>query len=326
MEKILIVLHGSPRKEANNWNPLIKSLAYSLKISERDIKLAFLQFGKPSIEEALKCLLEEGASRIVVHPFFLTAGQHVTKDIPSILAEFQKKFPKKEFIYTEPLGFHEKLAEIVKERIEEKIKLSGKEIEEKSFEIIEREIDLSKFSKEEKVIIKRVIHATADFEFKDSMVFHPEAISQAISLLRAGRDILVDVEMIRAGINKRFGKNRVICYLSEIEETGEGTRTEKAIEKALSDEKNIGLIAIGNSPTALLKAIEILKDRKERDFVVIGMPVGFVKALESKIYLSSQSFPFITNFSRKGGTPACVAIVNALLHLAFGQGEVRYSA
>ncbi|MDM7202969.1 MAG: precorrin-8X methylmutase [Thermodesulfobacteriaceae bacterium] len=321
MEKLLVVLHGSPRKEANSWEPFLKFLANYLQLPEENLSLAYLQFGRPSIEEALNKIAMEGATKIIVHPFFLSAGQHVTQDIPAILRNFQKEYPKIEFIYTNPIGFHEKLAEIVKERIEEKTKLTGQAIEKRSFEIIEEEVDLSKFSEEEREIVKRVIHATADFEFKDTMLFHKEAIPLGLTLLREGKDILVDVEMIRSGINKRYMKNRVLCYLSEIEEEGEGTRTEKAIEKALREEKNIGIIAIGNSPTALLKAIEILKEEKDKKFLIIGMPVGFVKALESKILLSTQSFPFITNLSRKGGTPACVAVVNALMKLAFERKE-----
>lgn len=319
MSKIVIVLHGSPKKEANNWDPFLKILAETLKFPEEDIKLAYLQFGEPSLEQRLEELIRNGNKEIVVHPFFLSEGLHATKDIPSIIERFKKSNPDVKFIYTKPLGLHEKLAEIVQERIEESIKLPGKKIEEKSFEIIEKKVDLSSFSYEEKMILKRVIHATADFEYVNTMVFHRDAISKALTLLREGRDILVDVEMVRSGINKKYGKNRVICYLSEVvDDEFEGTRTEKAIEEALKREKNIGIIAIGNSPTALLKVIELFKKDTKNDFVVIGMPVGFVKALESKILLSTQPFPFITNISRKGGTPACVAVVNALLKLAYG--------
>ncbi|MFN3504683.1 MAG: precorrin-8X methylmutase [Caldimicrobium sp.] len=319
MPKIVIVLHGSPKKEANNWDPFLKILAETLNLPEEDIKLAYLQFGEPSLENRIEELIQNGDKDIVVHPFFLSEGHHVTKDIPSIIDNFKRTYPDINIIYTKPLGLHEKLAEIVQERIEEHIKLSGKRIEEKSFEIIEKKIDLSPFSFEERMILKRVIHATADFEYVNKMVFHKEAIPRAISLLKEGKDILVDVEMIKSGINKRYGKNRVICYLSEVgEEELEGTRTEKAVEEALKREKNIGIIAIGNSPTALLKVIEILKKGIENNYVVIGMPVGFVKALEAKILLSTQSFPFITNLSRKGGSAATVAVVNALLKLAHG--------
>jgi precorrin-8X/cobalt-precorrin-8 methylmutase len=89
------------------------------------------------------------------------------------------------------------------------------------------------------------------------------------------------------------------------------------IERALKGEHTIGIIAIGNAPTALLKVIETFKaEQPACPPLVVGVPVGFVNALESKVLLSSQKFPFITNLSRKGGTPVAVAIVNALLTMA----------
>ena len=93
------------------------------------------------------------------------------------------------------------------------------------------------------------------------------------------------------------------------------------IESALKENNNIGIIAIGNAPTALLKVIEILNNLSlvtRHSSLVIGVPVGFVKALESKALLSTQNFPFITNLSRKGGSPIAAAIVNALLKIAEG--------
>lgn len=318
MEKFLIVLHGSPKKEANLWDQFLSLLAVTFGRPREDFAIAFLQFGEPDIKSALRNLIEKGAKRIIVHPFFLSAGFHVTKDIPKILEEVMKENPKVEILYTRPLGMHEKLAEIVKERIEELGIKKGEEIERKSFEIIEKELDLSNFSPDEKAIVKRVIHATADFEFKDTMVFHKRAISFAIENIKSGKDFLVDVEMVKAGISKRLLKrNRVISYLSEIvEDPEDSTRTEKAIALALERETNIGIIAIGNSPTALLKTVELLNRDNIKNIVVIGMPVGFVKAFEAKLLLSTQDFPFITNLSRKGGSSACCAIINALLKLA----------
>ncbi len=318
-EKIVIVLHGSPSKAANNWFNFIKILSSLMERPSSDFTLAFLQFGEPNLESAIKDLIRNGIQRIVIHPLFLSPGHHVVKDIPEIIERTKKENPEIEITYTKPLGIHPKLAEIVQERLEEMGVKRGKEIEEKSFEIIKNKIDLSNFSEKEKTIIKRVIHATADFEYKDTLVFHPLAIERALLNLKEGKDILVDVHMTLVGISKKFLKgNRVLCYLSEIEEEPvEGTRTEKAIALALEREKNIGLVAIGNSPTALLKTIEILNQKGLRDIVVIGMPVGFVRALEAKILLTNQEFPFITNLSRKGGSPACCAVINALLRLAF---------
>ncbi|MEZ0344854.1 MAG: precorrin-8X methylmutase, partial [Caldimicrobium sp.] len=160
MEKFLIVLHGSPKKEANTWDQFLSLLAATFGRPREDFALAFLQFGEPDVKSALEALIKKGAKRIIVHPFFLSAGLHVTKDIPEILEEVKREIPEVEIIYTKPLGIHEKLAEIVKERIEEMGVKRGVDIERKSFEIIEKEIDLSNFSPEEKVIVKRVIHAT----------------------------------------------------------------------------------------------------------------------------------------------------------------------
>jgi precorrin-8X/cobalt-precorrin-8 methylmutase len=129
---------------------------------------------------------------------------------------------------------------------------------------------------------------------------------------------------VRAGINKRLldkWGGKVICNITDekvvkiSEETGR-TRSEIAMEKGIDE--NIGIIAIGNAPTALLKIIELFNSPLAPRLLplVVGVPVGFVKALESKALLSTQKFPFITNLSRKGGTPVAVAIVNALLKMA----------
>lgn len=174
-------------------------------------------------------------------------------------------------------------------------------------------------------IIKRVIHATADFEFGSSLFFHPDAIRTGIEAIRAGKDILTDVEMVRTGINKRLlGRwgGKVLCGLGPdqggMKRTEGKTRAEAGIEEALKEKNSIGIIAVGNAPTALLKVIERLTgaDAPAPLPLVVGVPVGFVKALESKVLLRAQQFPFITNLSRKGGTPVAVAIVNALLKMA----------
>ncbi|RKX61178.1 MAG: hypothetical protein DRP29_01135 [Thermodesulfobacteriota bacterium] len=319
MEKIVIVAHGSPRESANKLSALINLLAKILNKSLEDIRLCFLQFAKPSLEDVLNELISCSPETIIVHPLFLSDGYHVTYDIPNIIKKFKEKYPKIEILYTKPLGIHEKLAEVIKDRIEEIKPLKRKEIEEKSFEIIEREINLKDLPEEQKLIIKRVIHATADLEYQNSMIFHPLAIPKAISALKKGKNILVDTEMLKVGISKKYlGNSKVICYLSKVKKNelnDKETYTEKAIEVALNIEKNIGIIAIGNSPKALLKTINILNKKQKKDIVVIGMPVGFVKALDSKILLSKQDFPFITNISRKGGTPATIAVINALLRL-----------
>jgi uncharacterized protein (TIGR00290 family) len=205
----------------------------------------------------------------------------------------------------------------------------SREIEKRSFEIISEELDLSDVSKEHLPIVKRVIHATADFEFKKTLIFHADAIKTGIQAIRAGKDILTDIEMVKTGINKRLlGKwgGKVICNIPDRDQNSrQKTRAEMGIESTLKENSNIGILAIGNAPTALLKTIELLNLPNSRfaylPILVVGVPVGFVKALESKALLATQKFPFITNLSRKGGTPVAVAIVNALLQIAEGGDE-----
>ena len=158
-----------------------------------------------------------------LHPFFLYAGMHVTKDIPAIIAEARKRHPAIEMVDSAPLGVHEGLARIALERIGATAMHVAGRIERQSFEIIAGEVDLSDLPAGQRPIVQRVIHATADFDFKDSLLFHPDAVKTGIEAIKGGRDILTDVEMVRTGINKRllseWGGN-VLCGLAADFPTG----------------------------------------------------------------------------------------------------------
>jgi len=325
MENILLIGHGSPKKDANTIELVGKRLHAAVHpgCADNCVHVAYLQFAEPDIEDAIKGCVDNGATRIIIHPYFLSAGMHVTKDIPEIIKNSECLYPGVEFVYTEPLGSHEKLVQVIIDRIRASGVLLPEEIENKSFEMLTDEADFSGVDPQLHPIVKRVIHATADFEFRDTLVFHPEAVNAGLRAIAAGKSILTDVEMVRAGINKKLlGKwgGNVICAISDEEvdrlskETG-ATRAEISIERNLNED--VGIIAIGNAPTALLKVIDLLNKRAMKEPpLVVGVPVGFVKAYESKALLAAQQFPFITNLSRKGGTPVAVAIVNALLKMA----------
>lgn len=200
--------------------------------------------------------------------------------------------------------------------------IAPQEIEAESFRIIERELGPTAFSAEEFAVARRVIHATGDFSFAENLRFHPEAIAAGLRAIRSGKNILVDVNMAASGISAhllaRFG-GRVICRIKE-EATVElakqqgTTRSDAAFARATGD--NIGIVAVGNAPTALLKAMELIAQGQLMPDLVIGVPVGFVNAAESKELLAEKPYPFITALGRKGGTPVAVAAVNALLRLA----------
>jgi len=328
MEIILLAGHGSPKRDANNLENVARLLHNTIHpgCGSSCVRIAYLQFAQPDIMEAIKGCANDGAKKIVIHPYFLSSGMHVTTDIPAIVKEAAGMFPHVEFIYTEPLGIHSKMAQVVLERIHAANGLKPAEIEKRSFEIISEETDLGDIPEDRLPVVKRVIHTTADFEFRSSLVFHPDAVKAGLAAIRAGKDILTDVEMVRAGINKRLLERwggKVVCGIQESgvrsQESGEKTRAEMGIERTLQKNNNIGIIAIGNAPTALLKVIDLFLNSELLTLdskLVVGVPVGFVKALESKALLAGQRFPFITNISRKGGSPVAAAIVNALLKMA----------
>jgi len=337
-ESILLLGHGSPKQDANKLHHVADILHKLMHpgCGEQCVKVAYLQFAEPGIRETIQESVRQGAKKVILHPFFLSAGMHVTKDIPEMIGEARAAYPDVTFIYTEPLGIHEKLAHIALERISAADDLAPAAIEQRSFDILSAEADLSRIPEDRLPIVQRVIHATADFDFKDTLTFHPNAVAAGLAAIKAGKDILTDVEMVRTGINKKWmlpWGGKVLCSIQNTgaqggaEEgttgTGQGsgskTRAEIGIETALTENRNIGIIAIGNAPTALLKVVELFKSDAFAGRplpLVVGVPVGFVKAVESKALLAEQTFPFITALGRKGGTPVAVAIVNALLKIA----------
>ena len=200
--------------------------------------------------------------------------------------------------------------------------VAPQDIEAESFRIIERELGPTAFAPDEFAVVRRIIHATGDFSFAETLRFHPEAIAAGLTAIRSGRNILVDVGMAAAGVSAHllaaFG-GRVLCRAAEPEtatlaRANNTTRSDAAMTRATGD--NIGIIAIGNAPTALLKVMDLIERRLIAPNLVIGVPVGFVNAAESKELLAAQNYPFITALGRKGGTPVAVAAVNALLRLA----------
>jgi len=200
----------------------------------------------------------------------------------------------------------------------------GQSIEDQSMQIIESEIGTHQYNELEWPIVRRVIHATADFDFakKNKIIFHEDAIESGVSALKNGSNIIVDVNGVIGGLNKQnlkdFGNN-TICNISNpkiVEEAKKynKTRAQTAMRIAAS-EMNGGVIVIGNAPTALFEVIQMVKEKVAYPALIVGIPVGFVSAQESKEELRAADIPFITNYGRKGGSPCASAIINALFKL-----------
>jgi len=334
MDAILLLGHGSRLTEANN---ILREMAQLVKgMGEIPlVEFASLQFGRPDFFEGVSNCISKGARRVIIQPYLLYKGRHFDEDISEMIVKVQKRYRDIEFFLTEPLGVHREIAKIVLERVKNDVKrfepLKPQEIEQRSLEIITEELkdkrylEGTNFSEQERSIIKRVIHATGDFDFVWNMRFHPEAVEVGIRAIKKGMDILVDVQMVEAGINKRAIEKwggKVICNIQKgilkksCNFLGCNTKAEIGIEKALRENHNIGIIAIGNAPTALYRTMNLIRNNVCKPELVIGVPVGFVRAVESKEVLLHMKYPFITSLGRKGGSPVAVAIVNALLKLA----------
>ena len=200
----------------------------------------------------------------------------------------------------------------------------GQSIEDESMQIIENEIGSHSYNEQEWPIVRRIIHSTADFDFArdNKIIFQKNAVQSGLDALKNGCSIIVDVNGIVGLMNKQNPKdfgNNVICNISEpslIEEAKKENKTRAQMSMRIAKEDmNGGIVVIGNAPTALLEVMEMIRERITKPALVIGIPVGFVSAVESKEELAKMDIPFITNQGRKGGSPCASAIVNALYKL-----------
>jgi len=207
------------------------------------------------------------------------------------------------------------------------------EIEQKSFRIVLSELGTHSFTDEELSVVVRVIHATGDFGFRDTIRFSPRtpdahAVRAGVDALRRGCTVVTDVRMVEVGISARLLSGlggRTVCDIGTPEVRDEAKRAglTRATVSMRRNADNIdgGIVAIGNAPTALLEVIRLVREEGIRPALIVGVPVGFVKAVESKDELLTLDVPYITAVGRKGGSPVAVAIMNALLRLAAADVE-----
>jgi precorrin-8X/cobalt-precorrin-8 methylmutase len=199
----------------------------------------------------------------------------------------------------------------------------GLKIEKDSFEIIDSITDLSRFTEMEKLIVRKLVHTTGDAEFAD-LVYIKE-LAKGVEAVKRGVPIICDVTMVTAGITRRYTqdyKNEIICLINDKDVITRAkelnlTRAETAVVYA-SEKYPEAIYAVGNAPTALLKIIEMTEEGKMNPSFVAGLPVGFVKAAESKELLMTTDIPHVTNEGTKGGSPCAATTINGLFLLAAG--------
>ena len=191
-------------------------------------------------------------------------------------------------------------------------------IVEQSFAIIDREVGKHNLNSQEYAIARRVIHATADFEYLKLLRFNCGAIEAGIEAIKAGVPIVTDVTMVRQGIRSLVAKtfnNPVIAAIDLAHTAKPGkTRTETGLLECYARYPN-AIYVIGNAPTALLALCDRIANASTLPALIIGAPVGFVSVIESKQALIESNIPHIVIEGRKGGSPAAASILNALLIL-----------
>ncbi len=210
--------------------------------------------------------------------------------------------------------------------ITEQLTQAGQKIEHDSFAIVDRETPSHDYTEAQWQIVRRMIHATADFEFNGLTRFHADAVAAGIAAIMQGAAIVADVEMICVGLSKprlgHFGVNsHQFISDSDVIAQAKAENTTRAVQ-AMRKAHQAGLldgsiVAVGNAPTALLEVIRLIKQEGVKPALIVGMPVGFVSAAESKAELELlNEVPWMITHGRKGGSTLVVAAIHALLALA----------
>ncbi len=210
-------------------------------------------------------------------------------------------------------------------------RLEPEEIEKRSFAIIDAEAPEPRpFEGKEWLVVRRMIHTTADFELLSLVRFHPDAVGKGMEALKRGCLIVTDTNMARMGVSsmrvERLGC-RVECYMGdpEVREKalrGKTTRALAAVDSVVH-KLDGAIYVVGNAPTALLRLLEWVGERKCKPALIVGMPVGFVNAVESKELLMEQGdIPYITIAGRKGGSALAASVINQLAEIVLQERSV----
>lgn len=329
---IVLLAHGSRGEKIEGARlKEITSLLVSKLGNGNAVQPAFLQFNRPNLEDAIGALFRQGVKDVVVLPYLLFEGTHYHQHIPEELVRLAALYPGLTIKMARSLGVDGRILDIVKERLAEisppspdsAATMSNRStIEEESFEQIGRLFPELDNGSPEAVVRRRVLHATANPDIAFGLKFHPRAIAAGIAALRSGTPIIVDVRMVEAGITSRLAGALgcpIFCAMTEkVEEAPPAvatTRTAAGIRHLASSVPG-SVAAIGNAPTALLALLDMIDHGTPPPALIVGTPVGFIQAAESKAALMEDHIPYISLPGRMGGTPVAVSIVNALLRLA----------
>ena len=185
-------------------------------------------------------------------------------------------------------------------------------IEVESYRILEGRVDLSHHDPFVAAVIARTIHATADLDFAGSMRVTRDAVEAGVEAIASGAPVIVDVEMVRAGITA----HETVCCLRDVAVAPDGwTRSAAAMRVAAERHPEGAIVVVGCAPTALVEAVRLVDADELAPALLIGVPVGFVGAAEAKDRAHFAPVPSITNIGEKGGSAVAAAVLNAVVSL-----------
>lgn len=185
-------------------------------------------------------------------------------------------------------------------------------IEMQSYRILRQRIDLRGVDPLARAVIERIIHASADIEFASTVVTDAAAVVAGIEAIQTGAAVIADVEMVRSGVTEV----ETCCHLSDAVASAGLTRSAAAMRAAAATHPHGAVVVVGCAPTALVEAVELTRSGVFRPALIIGLPVGFVGAAESKELLRRSRIPAISNVGEKGGSAVAAAALNAIARLA----------
>jgi len=342
-EKKAVIILGHGSRAADSGRPLEWVAGRLAGRLDCPVVPAFLQFNEPGLAQRCRELAADGVGHIYIAPYFLFDGNHMLRDIPEEIDELRADLPEVTFTLTAALGTDARLVSLVAERLGEAglgpaeagagaevaggvAPLGQHPIESESFDIIDRLVEPEDPADPRYEVARRVVHATGDPGLADALEFSAGAIDAARAAIGSGAAVFCDVNMVAAGIEPTAARAglRVTCGIA-LEEVARlaaaagitrgaaAFRHSHARDNAALDG---AIVVIGNAPTALVELLRLARDEGARPALVVGVPVGFVGAAESKAELAASGLDYIALPGNRGGSNIAAAIFNALVRLA----------